>query len=181
MRLLKFAACPFILVSAACAKTVPVENAPAPSPAAAVAAMAPAEMRWTATLNPVQERTAEIRQAVTNRARGSFVLTRGDQPGWVKVNLNFSLNSGGGNNTTAAWAVVPGSCGSDGAPVLPVSAFPVMELGGSGSGQISSQIHWDFPVSGTYHVNVYRAGGVMNAESRSIAGILACGNMKLAK
>lgn len=178
MRLVKFATCPLILVSAACAKTVPVDNAPPPSPASVAA---PAEARWTSTLNPVQERTAEIRQTTTNRARGSFVLTRGDQPGWSKVTLNFNSNSGAGSNSTASWAIVPGSCGSDAAPVLPVSAFPVMELGGSGSAQITSQIHWDFPLTGTYHVNVYRSGGVMNAESRSVAAVLACGNLRYLK
>lgn len=175
MRLVKFATCPLILVSAACAKTVPVENAPAP---AASSVAVPAEARWTSTLNPVQERTAEIRQASTNRARGSFTLTRGARPGWSNVTLSFSSNSGSSNNSTATWAIVPGSCGSDGAPVLPVSAFPVMELGGSGSAQVATPIHWDFPVTGTYHVNVYRSGGVMNAESRSIAAVLACGNLK---
>ncbi len=178
MRLVKFATCPLILVSAACAKTVPVENAPAPSSASVAA---PAEARWTSTLNPVQERTAEIRQTTTNRARGSFVLTRGDQTGWSKVILNFSSNSGGNTNSTASWAIVPGSCGSDAAPVLPVSAFPIMDLGGGGTAQISTQIHWEFPVAGTYHVNVYRSGGVMNAESRSVAAILACGNLKYQK
>lgn len=178
MRLLKFATPSLILLSAACASPVPVENAPAPS---AVAATAAAESRWTATLNPVQERTAEIRQSGTNRARGTFVMSRGDNPGWSRVTLNFNSNSSRGGSTTASWAIVPGSCGTDGAPVLPVSAFPVMELGGSGSGQVTSQIHWDFPMSGSYHVNIYRSGGVMNAESRSIAAVLACGNLKYRK
>lgn len=178
MRLVRFATCSLIIVSAACAKTVPVEKAPAPS-SASVAART--EARWTATLNPVQERTAEIRQSSTNRARGSFSLVHGDQPGWSRVSLNFNSNSGSGGNTTATWAIVPGSCGSDEAPVLPISAFPVMELGGSGSAQITTQILWDFPLAGSYHVNVYRSGGVMNAESRSIAAILACGNLKYQK
>lgn len=177
MRLSKFATCPLIFAVAACAKSVPVENAPAP---AAASVSAPAEARWTSTLNPVQERTAEIRQATTNRARGTFVMTEGDNPGWSKVTLNFNSNSGSSGNSTATWAIVPGSCGSDAAPILPISTFPVMELGGSGSATVTSQIHWDFPMTGNYHVNVYR-GGLMNAESRSIAAILACGNLKFQK
>lgn len=176
MRLLTLAGCS--LVAAACAKSVPVENAPAPSTAAVVV---PAEARWTATLNPVQERTAEIRQASTNRARGSFVMTQGDNPGWSKVSLNFNSNSGSSGNTTASWAIIPGSCGSDAQPILPISAFPTIELGGSGSGQVTSQIHVEFLPSGTYHVNVYRSGGIMNAEARSVAAVLACGNLKLQK
>jgi hypothetical protein len=180
MRFLKLAACPLILAGAACAKSVPVENTPAPSTAAAVTA-APGEARWTASLNPVQERTAEIRQTSTNRSRGSFTMTHGDNPGWSRVTLNFNANSASSENSTAAWAIVPGSCGSDAAPVLPVSAFPTIELGGSGSGQVSSQIHFDFPLSGNYHVNVYRSGGIMNADARSIAAVLACGNLKFQK
>lgn len=176
MRLLKFATCS--LVAAACAKPVPVENAPAPAEAAMAA---PAEARWTAALNPVQERTAEIRQTSTNRARGSFVMTRGDNPGWSKVTLNFNSNSGSGGNSTASWAIVPGSCGSDAQPILPISAFPTIELSGSGSGQVTSQIHVDFLSGGTYHVNVYRSGGIMNAEARSVAAVLACGNLKLVR
>ena len=178
MRLLKFAAGPLVLAAAACAKSVPVANAPAP---AAAAVVAPAEARWTATLNPVQERTAEIRQTTTNRARGSFVMTQGDNPGWSKISLTFNSNSGSSGNTTVSWAIVPGSCGSDAQPILPISAFPTIELGGSGSGQVTSQIHVDFLAPGSYHVNVYRSGGVMNAEARSVAAVLACGNLKLVK
>ena len=177
MHLQKFAVSSLVLAVAACAKSVPVENAPAP---AAAAVVAPGEARWTASLNPVQERTAEIRQTSTNRSRGSFTMTHGDNPGWSRITLNFNANSASSENSTAAWAIVPGSCGSDAAPVLPVSAFPTIELGGSGSGQVSSQIHFDFPLSGAYHVNVYR-GGIMNSDSRSIAAVLACGNLKFQK
>lgn len=178
MRVMKFAAVPLILAGAACAKSVPVENAPAPANAAVAA---PAQLRWTATLNPVQERTAEIRQTTTNRSRGSFVMTPGDNPGWSRVTVNFNANSAASENSTAAWAIVPGSCGSDAAPVLPISAFPTIELGGSGSGQVSSQIHFEFPLVGSYHVNVYRGGGVMNADARSVAAVLSCGNLKFQK
>lgn len=174
MKLLKYAACPLVLAAAACASSVPVENAP---PQAAV--VAPSEVRWTSTLNAVQERTAEIRQTTTNRARGSLLMTRGDQAGWSRVTLNFSANSPGSSGATASWAIVPGACGSDAAPILPVSAFPLMELGGSGTAQVTSDIHWAFPMNGNFHVNVYRAGGVMNAEARSVAAVVACGNLKL--
>lgn len=160
-----------------CAKTVPVDN-PQPDRASRATVATTTAPRWTATLNPVQERTGDLRQTATNRSRGSFTMTEGDRPGWSHVSLQFSGNSGGAASSAVAWAILPGSCGSDTAPVLPVSAFPLIELGGGGSGTVKSQIHVDFPRTGSYHVNVYRGGGTINRESTSIAGVITCGNMK---
>ena len=176
MRLMKFAACPLVVITTACASSIPVNN-PAPE-TAQVQASVRAPSRWSATLNPVQERTGDVRQTSTNRARGSFSMVPGEAPGWSRVNLSFSANEAGSGSTTAAWALLPGACGSAEAPVLPLNAFPILSLSGGGSAQITTQIHYVFPMSGTYHVNVYRAGNVMTTDSWSLANVLACGNLR---
>jgi hypothetical protein len=157
------------LAISACAKTTPVEGAPAPSTNAGVAAQGGG--RWTANIQSVTQNTGAVQQTSRDRSYGSATWTLGAGPSLTNMNLVFTYT---GTERSLAWAILPGSCGNPALPVVPMSNFPELNIAGGGRAQVTTSLPISLPTSGSYHIDIYRdrRGGT---ES-----LVACGNLRYA-
>jgi hypothetical protein len=149
----------------ACSQTVPMNGAA--EPAASVSSLR--EPGWTASIKSVTESHFNVADSTRDRSYGSAQWSRGDRPTLSRVNLAFSY---GGTERELSWAILFGSCGTASLPLIPISNFPELEVGGGGHAQVDATLSLELPTSGTYHIDIYRdrRGG---AES-----LVGCGNLK---
>lgn len=77
-------------------------------------------------------------------------------------------------STTLRWAVLPGPCGANTIPLIGFEAFPLIEVGTSGHGNLETDIPMMLPTTGEYHVNVYFQG-----QGQQISDVMTCGTLKL--
>lgn len=151
---------------AGCAQSTPVAGAPSPSQTVAMSASA----RWTANIQSVTQSRGEVVQTTRDRSYGSATWTRGDRPSLTSIALTFNYT---GSERYLSWAILSGSCGTPALPIIPMSNFPELEIGGGGRAQVSSSLPVEFPTSGSYHIAVYRS------RQQGIDALIACGNLKL--
>ena len=78
-----------------------------------------------------------------------------------------------GQERFLSWAIVAGSCGVPSLPLIPLSNFPEINIGGSGRGQVTAPLPIAFPTTGAYHVDIYRS------RQQSMDALVACGNLRL--
>ena len=74
-------------------------------------------------------------------------------------------------NTSFAWSLHSGRCGSGEMSVVAPGSFPQIDVGSSGRGSASVDIYFPFPMQGNYHVNVFRDNG------SHLEDVVSCGNM----
>jgi|SRR5688500_12142042 len=154
---------------AGCAKSTAVEGAPSPSVSTSGGATATA--RWTANLQPVTQNRGAVAQTSRDRSYGNATWTQGAGPSLTSVNLVFTYT---GQERTLAWAILPGSCGTPALPMIPMSSFPELNVGGSGRAQVSTSLPLELPSTGAYHIDIYR-------DRRGGAdALVACGNLRYA-
>ena len=127
--------------------------------------------RWTANIQSVTQNRADVAQSTRDRSYGSAVWTRGNGPSLTNVNLTFTYN---GQERFLSWAIVAGSCGTPALPLIPLSNFPEIQIGGGGRGQVTTSLPIEFPTNGAYHIDIYRS------RQQGADALLACGNLKLA-
>lgn len=70
------------------------------------------------------------------------------------------------------WAVLPGPCGANTLPLIGFEAYPLIDIGASGRGQVEAELPFALPTQGEYHVNIYSQG-------QQISDVLTCGNLKV--
>ena len=150
-----------------CAKTTPVDGAPSP----AASENAGENARWTANLQSVTQSRGEVVQTTRDRSYGSATWTRGMGPSLSNINVVFTY---AGQERTLAWAILPGSCGTPALPIIPMSNFPELNIGGGGRAQVTTSLPLEFPVSGTYHIDIYRD------RRQGADALVACGNLRYA-
>lgn len=150
----------------ACAKSTPVEGAPTPS--ASVEASAGA--RWSANIQSVTQSRGEVVQTTRDRSYGSATWTRGASATLSNVNVVFTYT---GPERTLAWAILPGTCGIPALPIIPMSNFPELNVGGGGRAQVTTSLPLEFPTNGTYHIDIYRE------RRQGTESLIACGNLRL--
>ncbi len=150
-----------------CAKSTPVEGVPSPSVSASDAASGSA--RWTANIQSVTQNRGAVAQTTRDRSYGSATWTLGAGPSLTTMNLIFTYT---GTERALAWAILPGSCGTPALPVVPMSSFPELNVGGGGRAQVTTSLPLELPSTGTYHIDVYRdrRGGT--------DALVACGNLR---
>jgi hypothetical protein len=148
-----------------CAKP-PVETAPGTSADISVSENA----RWTGNIQSVTQSRGDVAPSTRDRSYGSFVWSRGDGPQLTNFNLVFTY---AGQERFLSWAIVAGSCGVPSLPLVPLSNFPEINIGGSGRGQVTGPLPIAFPTTGSYHVDIYRS------RQQSMDALVACGNLKL--
>ena len=154
---------------AGCAKTTPVDNAPSPDVSANREASSGA--RWSANIQSVTVNTGAVQQTARDRSYGTATWTVGAASTLSNINLVFTY---AGQERTLAWAIVPGSCGNPAIPVLPMSNFPELNVGGGGRAQVTTSMPLALPASGSYHIDIYR-------DRRGGAdALIACGNLRYA-
>ena len=155
-------------VLAGCAKTTPVEGAPNPDASSGTAGSG---ARWSANIQSVTQNTGAVQQTSRDRSYGSATWTVGAAQSLSNINLVFTYT---GQERALAWAILPGSCGNPALPVLPMSNFPELNVGGGGRAQVTTSMPIALPANGTYHIDIYRdRRGGQDA-------LIACGNLRYA-
>lgn len=152
----------------ACAHSVPVSGAPSASAGVSNGPPAGFEPKWSAVIRAVAQNRFNAPDSTRTTNYGSFQWTPGDIPSRSNVNLVYNYS---GSERDLSWAILFGNCGSATLPLLPMSNFPELEVT-AGQANFNSVLTLELPVSGEYHVEVYkdRRGG---EES-----VLGCGNLK---
>ncbi|MEO5588287.1 MAG: hypothetical protein ABIS03_01785 [Gemmatimonadaceae bacterium] len=150
---------------AACSKSVAVEEAPRPTTLVSL----PGERRWTTSIQPVDQSRFNAADSTRDRSHGSAQWSQGDRPTLSKVNLVFQY---GGTERELSWAILFGSCGNASLPLIPMSAFPELDVSGAGRVQLNATLSLELATSGTFHIDIYkdRQGGA--------GSLVGCGNLK---
>ena len=153
-----------------CAKTPQVETAAAP--ASNVSVGSDNIGSWAGNISAVTESNSDVRQSSRGNGYGNAQLTRGDAANSTRINVQYS--SGGSNSTDRYlnWALLPGRCGSGSLPVMPISNFPELTVGGDGRSQVNVELPFEFPKSGDYHINIY------HERQQTLDQVVACGNLR---
>lgn len=144
----------------ACAKQAPAGSAPE-----AIGENA----RWTASIQSVMQSRGDVAQSTRDRSYGSATWTHGESPSLSSANITFTY---AGQERFLSWAIVAGSCGSPSLPIIPMSNFPELNIGGSGRAQVTTSLPVDLPTNGAYHVDIYRS------RQPTLDALVACGNLK---
>jgi hypothetical protein len=146
-----------------CAQATPVEGAPSPSVSVGENA------RWTANIQSVTQSRGDVNQATRDRSYGSATWTAGAGPTLSSVNIVFTY---AGQERALSWAIVSGSCGSPALPILPMSNFPELNIGGGNRAQVTTSLPTELPKTGSYHIDIYRS------RQQGADALIACGNMR---
>jgi hypothetical protein len=154
------------LALAGCAKSVPVEGAQAPAPVSTEAA---GTSRWSGSFVAVTEARSDVRQAARGNNYGTITITGADSPRRTRVSLTYSTSS---DVRFLSWAVLPDRCGSAGLPVLPITSFPDLQVGSDGRAQLTTELPFDLPTTGSYHVNIYKE------RRATLDAVVACANLR---
>jgi len=172
MRNVRFAATlsAFALGIVACATTPKVESTPAPSGAVTSTSSSGNVVSWSGNISAVVESNADVRQSTRGSGYGNAQLTRGEAANSTRINVQYS--SGGTNDRYLNWAILPGRCGSGSLPVMPISNFPELTVGGDGRAQVNVELPFEFPTRGDYHVNIY------HERQQTLDQVVACGNLR---
>ena len=153
-------------IVAGCAKsTTSADTSPSPSSTAAAGESA----RWTANIQSVTQSRGDVAQTTRDRSYGSFTWSRGTSPSLSAVGLVFNYT---GQERFLAWAIIAGSCGTNALPIIPMSNFPELNVGGGGRAQVNATLPLDLPTTGSYHVDIYRS------RQGGVDALVACGNMR---
>jgi len=160
----------FASAASGCASAPPPVTAPPASSNDRAAALSAAgtTIRWSAQLQPTQQRTGRAAPTSQNKAYGAVYLSQAG-PGRTRVRLHVSTPIQ--NSTTLQWAIHTNRCGSGTLPIVGVERFQVIEVGTSGRGELDVVMPLSLPESGTFHVNVFLGGQQLNH-------VLTCGNLR---
>lgn len=107
--------------------------------------------------------------ASQTRAYGQVTLSRGAD-GTSHLAITYITPA---VNTSFAWSLHSGRCGSGEPAVIAPGSFPAIEVGSSGRGSSSADIYFPFPEQGSYHVNVFEGHG------SHLEDVVSCGNLQL--
>jgi len=165
-----FRAPAMLLGLVACATTKPVADSgsTAASPAASVSSGSQV-IRWSGSLQPTQQVTAGVGPTGQNKAFGTVVLT---SKGPERMTAVISISTPLQGSTSLRWAILPGRCGTGSLPIVAVERFPMIEVASNGRAQLNNEMSLALPESGSYHVNVYWAGG------SQLSDVMTCANLR---
>ena len=154
---------------AACATAKPVDSAGGATPSSSAAVSSGAGVRWSASLQPAQQRTGGLGPTGQNKTFGSVALK---SIGSERTGISISLSTPLQNSTSLNWAILPGRCGSSAMPLVGIERFPVIDVSTNGRGQLNTEMSLELPTSGAYHINVYWSAG------SQLSDVMTCGNLR---
>ena len=158
-----------LLGFAACATAKPVADSGSPTPVSSAAASGGGPVRWTGSLQPMQQRSGGLGPTGQNKAFGTVSLSsRGSDRTAISIAVSTPLQG----STALSWAVLPGRCGSGALPIVGIERFPAIDVGNNGRGQLDTEMALALPADGSYHVNIYWAGG------QQLSDVMTCANLK---
>jgi hypothetical protein len=158
--------CITLVAASACAS-----SRPTPQPEASGAA----QLVWTGSLQPTQERSGAVVPTKQQKAYGTVRL----QPTPRDLNrtsVSITISTPIQEPTELRWAIVPGRCGAGALPLVGYEQFPVLEVGANGRGQLTAEIPFAMPYDGSYHVNVYMAR--TQSGPGDLQNVLTCANLR---
>ena len=162
-----------LLLAAACASPPPSTSTPEPVVTPRVMDSVPVLTRpitWRGTLSPVQTRSGYASSpTVRTKTTGRVELeSAGDNHSrtYARVTVTSPVTT----STYYRWAVLPGRCGGTGLPLVGYDAFPSIEVGSNGRGELSMESPVTMPSAGPLHVNIYSSG-------QQLSEVIACGNL----
>jgi hypothetical protein len=104
------------------------------------------------------------------KAFGSVVLSATPQDA-QRTRAQITFNMPVQAPTEFRWALLPGRCGSNAFPLVGFEAFPIIEVGNNGRGQLDAHLPVTIPTDGGHHVNVYQGG-------QQLDNVVACANVR---
>lgn len=123
--------------------------------------------RWEANLRATLQRTGRLTATTRNKTTGSVFMS---QAGHDRIRVRITVATASHDGSDLKWAILPGRCGSNMMPIAPVEQFPTIEVSPNGRGEVDRVLPLTMPVTGQYHVNVYRGGAYLD-------NVLTCGNL----
>ncbi|CAN5159489.1 hypothetical protein BH09GEM1_BH09GEM1_32000 [soil metagenome] len=132
----------------------------------------PPAMRWSGSLQPTQQRSAEVTVTSQNRASGTLAIelpTSGGNMQRAHVTLSVAIPQLAGNQMK--WAILPDRCGSGDLPLIGFQLFPLLEIGSNGRAELKADLPLDLVANNAYHINVYNGG-------QQLTDVFACGNLR---
>lgn len=166
---LKIFCVPAVLVGlAACATAKPVDDTSTPAPARS-AGTSQSRIRWSGSLQPIQQQTGRLGPTGQNKAYGNVTLT---SKGPERIDISISVSTPLQGSNTLRWALLPGRCGTGSLPLVGIEQFPVIEVSSNGRADFNGEMSLALPESGTYHVNIYWAGG------QQLSDVMTCANLR---
>jgi hypothetical protein len=124
--------------------------------------------RMTGTFTPMQSYSGTVSGGQRQNAYGTVELTvapNNDQ--YTHVRLTVTVPPQRTDNL--GWAIHTGGCSADSPPVMAPGLFPLLTLNNSVRASFDDDIPFALPSSGTYHVNVFRAGGTQQSDAITCA------------
>ncbi|MGH9422377.1 MAG: hypothetical protein ACRD3J_20540 [Thermoanaerobaculia bacterium] len=153
----------------ACAANAP----PNPSNATLQAVGEPPQPKWTGTIRAtIIDKLDEADTTSTQRnygSHGSLTWTHGATPALSNATIDFTYSA---TDRELTWGIFFGPCGSATLPVVSLSVFPELEMSSGGHTQVVAALSTELPVSGAFHVEVFRD------RSGAPEFSVACGNLK---
>jgi len=134
-------------------------------------ALTPAEAKWSGAILPKEQNSGQAAASRRTLINGQVdMVADADYPTRTRIDITIGTPV---TNSTVLWALVPDRCGTGGVSVLPVNAFPPIEVGPSGRGEVSAVVPFQLPTQGNFHIDIY--------ESRraTLADVQACAELKL--
>lgn len=153
------------LALAACAHSGTVDGTRQP-----LSAISPdAGPRWTTRFRNVAPTHLDSGDSTRHSSYGTAEWTPGNARALSKLHVKFTFT---GPEHDLSWAILYGTCGTASLPVIPLSNFPELDLSAGGSVEMNTTLTLEFPLSGTYHAEIYkdRIGGE--------EAVVACGDLK---
>jgi hypothetical protein len=164
------------LATAACSSGGNAPSAdPTPDPSRSERVVAQAEaasVRWTGSLQPVQQQSGDITPRASNRVFGSVTLTVAKTSA-ARTRAQITISTQLSQSQRLRWALVAGRCGSSDLPVTGVEQFPEIPISSNGRGELDGEIPVAIPTSGMYHVNVFWTTGA------DISDVMTCANLRM--
>lgn len=122
---------------------------------AASGKIGPAFLQWSGNFKAQAQQSAVFGGMLNrNSATGTAVLTAAG-PKQMRVRIDVSISNN--DPVRLPWALVSGDCGSNAIPLMTVAAFPELTAS-NGRATLDATLPLPFPVTGTYHVNVFNPG-----------------------
>jgi hypothetical protein len=141
---------------------------------AAMSDLSSNEQSWTGNIRAREQRSGQVGPTSPSaNYQGTVRLTRVE--GDISRTNVYIMLSGPPPQTSdgISWVLASGRCGAIEAPVLPVSAFDPLDVGSNGRGEKSLTIPFEFPTTGSYHVDFF------SGHSARLTDVIACADLRI--
>lgn len=158
-----------VLALAACASAKTTDSTGAAPSTSVSTSPAGGTIRWTGSLQPIQQASGGLGPTGQNKAFGTVTLSsKGTERTAISITVSTPLSS----STTLRWGILPGQCGTGSLPIVGIERFPQIDVGNNGRGQLNAEMALSLPTSGSYHVNIYWANG------QQLSDVMTCANLR---